>query len=85
MQMEKEPVELGVCDLGEACLMGEAPEGRGGIQRDEPWTSLGGFLHWNRRKLGRLGTGQVIPQVWWLTCRDFLCDDFYFLCEEEQS
>lgn len=36
-------------------------------------------------KLGRLRTGQVIPQVWWLTCRDFLCDDFYFLCEEEQS
>lgn len=36
-------------------------------------------------KVGRLGTGQVIPQVWWLTCRDFLCDDFYFLCEEEQS
>lgn len=42
-------------DLGEACLMGEAPEGRGGIQRDEPWTSLGGFLHWNRREAGEAG------------------------------
>lgn len=36
-------------------------------------------------KVGRLGTGQVNSQVWWLTCRDFLCDDFYFPCEEEQS
>lgn len=35
--------------------MGEAPEGRGGIQRDEPWTSLGGFLHWNRREAGEAG------------------------------